>query len=142
MVKKSSSDVKKKINDTKSEALDKIETIKKEASGKSGGKKSEKAGKQSVLILILSFFEDMIKRSGEVLLAFAELGMISKNTVKNIKHKVMKSFVFVILLLLGVVFVIRGVVMYLEHVFPQFANGMSFVFVGLVIMSIAYLYNK
>ncbi|MCK5594062.1 MAG: hypothetical protein KAI18_02350 [Candidatus Aenigmarchaeota archaeon] len=142
MVKKSSSDVKKKINDTKSEALDKIETIKKEASGKRGGKKSEKAGKQSVLILILSFFEDMIKRSGEVLLAFAELGMISKNTVKNIKHKVMKSFVFVILLVLGAVFFIRGVVMYLEHVFPQFANGTSFVFVGLVIMSIAYLYNK
>ncbi len=142
MVKKSSNDVKEKIKNTESEALNKIETIKKVASGKSGEKKSEKSGKTSVLILILSFLEDMIKRSGEVLLAFAELGMISKNTVKNLKHKVMKSFVFFILVVLGAVFFIRGVIMYLEHVFPPFANGTSFVFVGLIIMSIAYLYNK
>ncbi|MBW6461608.1 MAG: hypothetical protein K0B07_01005 [DPANN group archaeon] len=142
MVKKSSSDLKKKIEDVKYEALGKIDTIKKESSGKKNDKKSNKKGKLSVLFLIFSFLEDMIKKSGDILVAFAELGVFSKNTIENIKHKVMKSFVFVVLLILGAVFFIRGVIIYLEHVFPQLANGTSFVFIGLVIMSIAYLYNK
>ncbi|NOQ56273.1 MAG: hypothetical protein GQ477_05730 [Nanohaloarchaea archaeon] len=142
MAKKSSSDVKKKIDEAKAEALDKIGTIKRETSGKKGGKKSDDDNKKSILFLIFSFIEDMVKRSSEVLVAFAELGMVSKNTIKNIKHKIMKSFVFMVLLILGAVFFIRGVIMYLEHLLPQFANGTSFVFIGLIIMSIAYLYNK
>ncbi len=142
MAKDSSDNVKKKIQDAKSEAAEAIENIKEEASGRKSDKKSGSNGKGSVIFMLLSFFEDLIKRGGDILLAFAEVGLVSKKTVKNLKHKLKKSFVYIILLLFGAVLLIRGAVTYLEHVFPQFANGLGFVFLGLIILSVAYLYHK
>jgi len=136
MAKDSSDNVKKKIENAKSEAAEAIENMKKEKSDSKGKCKS------SGMFMLLSFFEDLVKRGGDILLAFAEFGLISKKTIKNFKYKAIKSFVFIILVLLGAVLLIRGIVTYIEFVFPQLANGLGFVFVGLIILSVAYLYHK
>ncbi|MCK5452021.1 MAG: hypothetical protein KAI51_01165 [Candidatus Aenigmarchaeota archaeon] len=140
MAEDSSEKVKKKIRDAKSGAVDAIEAMKKESSG--GGSGTKDKCKSSFIFALLSFFEDIVKKGGDILLAFAEIGLISKKTVKNIRHKMMKSFVFLILILFGAVLMIRGIVTYIEFVFPQLANGLGFVFVGLIILSVAYLYHK
>ncbi len=140
MAKDSSEKVKKKIQDAKSDAAEAIEDMKEEASGGKSDIKG-KVGK-SVMFMLLSFFEDLVKKGGDILLAFAEVGLVSKKTVKNLKHKLKKSFVFIILVLFGAVLLIRGIVTYIEHVFPQLANGLGFVFVGLILLSVAYLYHK
>ncbi|MCK5373332.1 MAG: hypothetical protein KAJ20_03265 [Candidatus Aenigmarchaeota archaeon] len=136
MAEDSSEKVKKKIQDAKSDAAEAIENMKKE---KSGGKSKCKS---SGMFMVLSFFEDLVKKGGDILLAFVEFGLISKKTIKNFKYKAIKSFVFIILVLLGALLLIRGIVTYIEFVFPQLANGLGFVFVGLVILSVAYLYHK
>lgn len=134
----SSEKIKEKIQNAKSEAAEAIENMKKE---KSGGKSGSKC-KSSVIFMLLSFFEDLVKRGGDILLAFAEFGLISKKTIKNFKYKAIKSFVFIVLVLLGALLLIRGIITYIEFVFPQLANGLGFVFVGLIILSVAYLYHK
>ena len=135
----SSDKVKKKIRDAKSGAVDAIEAMKKDSSGGSGYKDKDK---KSFIFTLLSFFEDIVKKGGDILLAFAEIGLISKKTLKDIRQKMMKSFVFLVLVLFGAVLMIRGIVTYIEFVFPQLANGLGFVFVGLIILSVAYLYHK
>ncbi|MCK4808206.1 MAG: hypothetical protein KAS90_01150 [Candidatus Aenigmarchaeota archaeon] len=140
MAEDSSEKIKEKIQDAKSGAAEAIENMKKEKSGGKSGSKGK--SKSSGMFMLLSFFEDLVKKGGDILLAFVEFGLISKKTIKNFKYKAIKSFVFIILVLLGALLLIRGIITYIEFVFPQLANGLGFVFVGLIILSVAYLYHK
>jgi len=140
MAEDSSEKVKKKIQDAKSDAAEAIENMKKEKSGGKSGSKGK--SKSSGMFMVLSFFEDLVKKGGDILLAFVEFGLISKKTIKNLRYKAIKSFVFIILVLLGALLLIKGIITYIEFVFPQLANGLGFVFVGLIILSVAYLYHK
>ena len=84
----------------------------------------------------------MVKTGSDLLISFTKAGIIGKKTMKNLKSKVMKSFVFIVLVLFGAVLMLAGIVRYLEFMVPQLANGLGFVFVGLIIISVAYLYKK
>lgn len=142
MAKESSDKAKKNIEDMKSDALDKISAIKDEAAKRYSEENAKKKAGKSLLVMVLSFFEDLVKAGSDLLITFTKAGIIGKKTMKNTKRRVMKSFVFIVLVLFGVVLMLSGLVRYLEFMVPQLSNGLGFVFVGLIIISVAYLYKK
>lgn len=142
MAKESSEKTKKNIEDMKSDALDKISAIKDEAAKRYSEENAKKKAGKSLLVMVLSFFEDLVKAGSDLLITFTKAGIIGKKTMKNTKRRVMKSFVFIVLVLFGVVLMLSGLVRYLEFMVPQLSNGLGFVFVGLIIISVAYLYKK
>lgn len=141
MSKDASGKLKKNIDDFKSDTLKKIDGMKKEAS-KDSDSTVVKKGKKSMIMMLLSFFESIVKGSSDLLVVFAELGFIGKSNLKKFRHKIMKSFILFNLVILGVLLTIWGLVKYVEHMFPLLEHGLGFVVVGILILFIAFIYSK
>ena len=57
-------------------------------------------------------------------------------------HHAVKSFISATIIILGLIFALTGISLYLQHIYPDLDNGLGFVTVGIAITIIGLLTMK